>query len=142
MTLDSILNLCWLAIGAFALAGWGALEKRRRASRATARLLRLYAVLLVTVALFPCVSSSDDLFCFSFLFHPGQHGSGTTIPEDSREKADLHLARVLLALDQYRPAGAAAVAVSFAFFTQVVLQRRLCHSRIVLARLGRAPPSL
>jgi hypothetical protein len=143
MTLDAALNLIWFAIGVLALAGWVVIERHRyHRSHWRSRGRRLAAVALVAVALFPCVSFSDDLFSFSFFFHhAGRHESGATPPEDAHEKADLHLARLLLTLDQYQVHTTIAIGFSFAFFTFVFLRLRQYHAPVALVRSGRAPPS-
>src|SRR6266851_7980351 len=100
MALDTILNVVWAAIGVFALSLL-AVSERRQGRSGLARIQRLVAVLLFTVSLFPCVSLSDDLFSLSFLqSNPGRHGGvGTPLPQDSKEKSNLHLYRVLQSLD-------------------------------------------
>jgi hypothetical protein len=102
MSLDTALNFVWLAIGAVALCFLAFLEGRRyRHSTRRARWVRLVAVLILTVALFPTISSSDDLFSFSLLnSHLGKHGgAGTTPPENAKGKAGMLLLRLVETLN-------------------------------------------
>jgi hypothetical protein len=138
LTLDSGLNLLWLGISVAALLWFGRLE-RKRSGRV--RRQRLFAVFLATIALFPIVSDSDDLFNFSLLRMPGAHQrAGTTAPEDEREKNNLHLARVLESLDHFQLAAFFQVTMALCFVAVLSTRRLVCCSRPVLAAGGRAPP--
>lgn len=143
MTLDTALNLVWLAVGVIALALLLFLEKQwfpRSGWRP--RFRRLVAVLVLTVALFPSVSSTDDLFSFSLINHElGKHGnSGSTVPEDSKEKAGLQLVRLLETLTHYQVAIAYVLCLAMCCIAFVFALRRDPFTRVVLCRTGRAPP--
>jgi|SRR5262245_13122312 hypothetical protein len=143
LTLDAALNLLWLAIGVAALSGLAILERKHyRTSTRRARVLRLGAVLLASVSLFPAVSYSDDLFSLSFLqTHSGKHdGFGSAPPEESREKDSLHLARLLQTLDHYQLSGFCSLILSFLWVAIVFCLQRNLATRVVLCRSGRSPP--
>jgi hypothetical protein len=144
MTLDTALNLVWLAIGAVALCLLAFLETRRyRHSTRRARWVRLVAVLVLTVALFPTVSSSDDLFSFALLdSHLGKHGgAGSTPPEDSKEKAGMLLYRVLETLDHYQISNIYTLSLAVSCLGFVFALYREVATRAVTSRPGRAPPT-
>jgi hypothetical protein len=142
MTLDTALNLVWLLIGAVALGCLAFLERRRyRHSTRRARWVRLLAVLILTVALFPTVSSSDDLFSFSLLnSHLGKHGGPGTTPENPKEKAGLLLLRVLETLDHYQVSNIYTLSLALSCFALVFALRREVATCPVVSRPGRAPP--
>jgi hypothetical protein len=143
MTVDTALNLVWLAIGAVALSWLGFLESRRyRHSTRRARRMRLLAVLILTVALFPTVSSSDDLFSFSLLnSHLGKHGgAGTTPPEDPKEKAGILLLRLLETLDHYQISNISTLSLALSCLAFVFALDRQVAACAVVSRPGRAPP--
>jgi hypothetical protein len=144
MTLDTALNLVWLSIGAVALCSLAFLERGRyRHSTRRARWVRLVAVLILTVALFPTVSSSDDLFSFALLnSHLEKHGgAGTTPPENPKEKAGMLLFRLLETLDHYQVSNiyTLSLALSCLAFT-FALYREVATCAVAL-RPGRAPPT-
>jgi hypothetical protein len=130
LTLDSGLNLLWLAISVSALVWLGRRDWRRS-----------FTVFLATVALFPIVSDSDDLFSFAQMRVPVPHhrDAGTT-PEDSREKDTVQLARVLESLDHYQPSSAYEFALVLYFVSLLLALYCATSTRHVLASSGRAPP--
>ena len=143
MTLDTALNLVWLSIGAVALCFLAFLEKRRyRHSTRRARWVRLVAVLILTVALFPTVSSSDDLFSFSLLnSHLGTHGgAGTTPPDNLKEKAGMVLVRLLETLDHYQISNICTLPLALNCLAFVFALYRKIATCPVACRPGRAPP--
>jgi len=143
MTLDTALNLVWLVIGAVALCFLAFLERRRyRHSTRRARSVRLLAVLILTVALFPTVSSSDDLFSFSLLnSHLGKHdGAGTTPPENPKEQAGMQLSRLLETLDHYQVSNIYTLSLALSCFAFVFALYRETATCPVACRPGRAPP--
>ena len=143
LTLDTALNLLWLGVGVISLILLGFLERRHFLnSTAGARFRRFTAVLVVTVALFPSVSSSDDLFSFSLInSHLGKHGGfGNTIPEDSKEKAGLQLFRLLETLNHFQISHVYAPSMILCCVALVLALRREIFTRTVLCRSGRAPP--
>jgi hypothetical protein len=143
ITLDTALNLVWLGVCLLALGLLSFLERRRhQRSTRRARSIRFTAVLIVTVALFPSVSSSDDLFSFSLInSHLGKHGGvGNTIPEDSKEKAGLQLFRLLETLNHYQVSHVYAFFLAWCCLSLILTLRRQELTRAVLCRPGRAPP--
>ena len=143
MTLDTALNLIWVGVGVFALILLSLLERRWfPRSTVKARLQRLIAVLVVTVALFPSVSSSDDLFSFSLInSHLGKHGGfGSTVPEDSKEKAGMQLFRLLETLNHFQISVVYRFLLALCCVTLVLTLRREAFTRAVLCRAGRSPP--
>jgi len=143
MTLDTALNLAWLSIGAIALVLLAFLERRRyRSSTRRARSVRLLAVLILMVALFPTVSSSDDLFSFSLLdSHLGKHdGAGTTPPENPQGKAEMQLVRLLETLDHYQISNIYTLSLALSCFAFVFALFREIAACPVVCRPGRAPP--
>jgi hypothetical protein len=145
VTLDAALNLIWLGICVSALGLLARSEFRHRYA-GRARLRHLASVVLVALALFPCVSASDDFFCLSLLeTHPAQQGgTGSPLPEDSHDKtaANVYLARVLSALDHVRPAAFFSLALALSFIAVVFIRPRIAASHTLLSRTGRAPPSV
>jgi len=144
MPLDLMLNLLWAAISLAALAGFCVLEVRRwRSSTGRARLYRMVAVLVVSLALFPSVSDSDDLFNFSFLHIPhGKHGGvGNAPPEESREKGNLQLARLLQTLEHVQISADRLALPAFAFVFLLAVTRLELRTRAVACRSSRAPPN-
>jgi len=143
MTVDTALNLIWLCGGVVSLVLLLVLEKRWfQGSTARARFQRLAAVLIVAIALFPSVSSSDDLFSFSLLnSHMGKHGGvGSTVPEDSKEKAGLQLFRLLETLNHYQISAVYRVLLALCCIAFVPTPGCEAFTRAVLCRTGRAPP--
>jgi hypothetical protein len=145
VSLDTALNLVWLFIGAVALCFLAFLEKRRYChSTRRARWVRLVAVLVLTVALFPTVSSSDDLFSFSLLnSHLGKHGgAGTTPPENLKEKAGMLLLRLLETLDHYQVSSIYTLSLALSCLAFIFAPYREVATCAVPSRPGRAPPRL
>lgn len=143
MTLDTALNLIWVGAGVLALIVLSFLERRWFArSTARARFRRLAAVLILAIALFPSVSSSDDLFSFSLInSHMGKHGGvGSTVPEDSKEKAGFQLFRLLETLNHYQISAVYRLLLALCCITFVLTPGREAFTRAVLCRAGRAPP--
>ncbi len=143
LALDTTLNLVWLIIGMAAVFFLSRVERRHHPlSTKRARLRRLFAVLIVTLALFPSVSSSDDLFSFSLInTHLGKHGGlGSTPPEDSKEKAGLQLFRLLETLNHYQVARIFTVTLALCCVAFVLTSWREPSTRPILCRAGRAPP--
>lgn len=137
LSLDSGLNLLWLAISVSALAWFGRLEWKQSGR---ARWRRLFPVFLATVALFPTVSDSDDLFSFSLLRIPGQHHGAGNAPEDSREKDSTQLVRLLESLDHFQISAFHEIALALCFVALLSTLSLAALSRPVFASPGRAPP--
>lgn len=142
--LDTKLNLLWAALTVVALAALSRTESCRPLKQASSRTSsrRLLCVLLFSLTLFPSISASDDLLAFSFLRFPmsGHGGLGNAPRDDTREKANLHLARLLqmpqnvqvARFHTFRPIfGSAAVSSDL---------RSLVNVYTTAYRSGRAPP--
>lgn len=143
MTIDTALNLIWACAGVISIALLCYLEQRwfpRSTSRA--RFRRFAAVLILTLALFPSVSSSDDLFSFSLInSHLNKHGGfGSTVPEDSKDKAGQQLFRLLESLNHCQISAAYTLALALCCLAIVLTPRPETFTRAVLCRAGRAPP--
>ena len=143
MTFDTALNVLWCAIGVVALLALFSFERRRRAGSNTGRLRRVVAVLLTTVSLFPCVSATDDEFCFSLLqTSSGKHGGlGAPLPQDAKDHTGNYLARMLESLDHYQVSSAYSFAVIFWFISLILLSTKIASVRDLLYRAGRSPPA-
>jgi hypothetical protein len=130
ITLDCGLNLLWLAISVFALVRLGSRDWRRS-----------FTVFLATLALFPIVSDSDDLFSFAQMRIPvPHHRNAGTMPEDSREKDTMQLARVLEILEHSQAASPYVFALALLFVVMLLALDCAAFTRPVLASSGRAPP--
>jgi hypothetical protein len=137
LSLDAALNLLWLGISAAALLWVGVLDWRR--SREI-RWHRVLAVFVATIALFPAVSDSDDLFSLSLLQTSGQQRGAGTTPEDSREKDTIHLSRLLESLDHYQITSVYQFTLSLGFVALLLTLSLAVFTRPVFASAGRAPP--
>jgi len=143
VTLDTALNLTWVGIGVVSLVLLAILEqKRHHRSTRRARWRRLVAVLIVTVALFPAVSSSDDLFSFSWINSHlgGRGGFGSSLPEDTRDKAGVQLFRLLETLNHYQVAHSWVLLFTLCCLAFVLILGREISTRPLFCRSGRAPP--
>jgi len=143
--LVTALNFLWAAISVFALAALGAVEwRQRRISSAYLRGRRLSSVLLLSLCLFPSVSTSDDLFSYSVLeSHLGRNDQvgGSSSSGETNESGTVTLLRLLISLDHFQ-------AETFWFFcifltaaASVVSVRRCSPGQRVLRVTGRAPPA-
>jgi hypothetical protein len=142
--LDAALNLLWLAISVAALL-WFTRMERTRAHHGSSRrrFRRLFAVCMMTVAIFPSVSDSDDLFNFSRLRTPAsQRGSVGTAPsqEDSREKDSGNLARQLETLEHYQVSAFYVFALALFCMGAAVALRPAYLTRVICCNSGRDPP--
>lgn len=142
MTFDTALNVLWCAIGFVALLALFIFERRKGPGNDTGHVRRFVAVLLTTVSLFPCVSATDDEFCFSLLqTRSGKLGGvGAPLPEDAKDQVGHFLARTLESLDHYQVSSAYSFAVIFWFIGLVLLATKLISGRELLYRAGRSPP--
>jgi hypothetical protein len=143
VTFDTALNVLWCAIGVVALLALFFSERRNGPGTETGRLRRVVAVLLTTVSLFPCVSATDDEFCFSRLqTSSGKYGGvGAPLPEDAKDQVGQCLSRVLESLDHYQVSTTYSFAVIFWFIGLVLLTTKPVSVRDLLYRAGRSPPA-
>ncbi|HEY1495882.1 MAG TPA: hypothetical protein VGF49_15120 [Candidatus Solibacter sp.] len=144
ITLDSALNLLWLAISLGALIWFGRIERSRaRRGLSLGRFRRLFAVCMLAVAIFPTVSDSDDLFNFSLLRVPTSHRGNVgsvPAPADSREKDTVNLARVLETLEHYQISGFYTFAFVLFCIAAFISLRPVFATRAICCNSGRAPP--
>ena len=132
--LDSGTTLLWLGISVAAFV-WLAAAESRAVSRPCARLRRILALVIVSLALFAPVSDVDDLFSYSLLGgRLGQHGDsfgfGGAPTEDPQDKAGLQLVQLLASLEHCEQAGGYAPAPAlFCLQTLIHPPARNLHSR-------------
>lgn len=144
MTVADGLNLFW-ALGAVSAIGLLAFRERRRRSRLRDRCRRGFVVFLAAVALFPCISASDDLVRFGVM-PAALRSQGTkvqaAVPARSGSSHAVHLARLLEALESFQIAVAIEVLIALCFFTWVLFAAEFAAERIALSPTSRAPPYL
>jgi hypothetical protein len=98
---------------------------------------------MMTVAIFPSVSDSDDLFNFSLLRIPAGQSSGVgtvPAPDDSREKDSLHLARILETLEYFQVEAVYILVLAVFCLGAMVSVRHVSPTRAIRCHGGRAPP--
>lgn len=142
MTVASGLNLFWLASVLVALGVLVSWERRRHA-RLRDRCRRAFAVFLAAVALFPCISASDDLVRFSAM--PGGESARaavTLVSADSSQGRTVHLARLLQVLDSFRISVAAWLAITLVSCFLFIRISSLNPERRAAATFIRGPPRL
>lgn len=144
-TLNSALNWVWLGVALCALLWLALQELQRRHSRGhKAGLRRLLAVLLAAFAIFPAVSSSDDLLSYSLLSSQfGRDGGyGSQVPEDPVQTTTrVQLAKILESLEHVQTAAVYALALFIFFLSYICVLRPQLHARTVACLSGRSPPS-
>lgn len=143
MTPDAILNLLWLLVVAGALAVWSITELRRlNPSTCRARIRRGIAVLAATVALFPCLSASDDVVSLRQLQPPCQLQSTLNMaPSSQGPKGTGHyLAQLLEVLENFHPSHASSLALVLACLAFILSFRKLYSDQSLPSATGRAPP--
>jgi hypothetical protein len=143
MTVADGLNLFW-ALGALVALGLLALRERRRGTRLRERCRHGFVVFLAAVALFPCISASDDLVRFGVM-PAALRAQGTTVesavPASSGSSHAVHLARLLEALESFQISVAIAALVALCFFTWVLFAAEFAAERIAFSPTSRAPPT-
>jgi hypothetical protein len=143
MTVADGLNLFW-ALGALTAIGLLTFRERRRGTRLRDRCRRGFVVFLAAVALFPCISASDDFARFRVMpAAPGVEGTKVDggAAASSGSGHAVHLARLLEALESFQIALAIEVLVALCFFAWVLLASESASERIAFAVTTRAPPS-
>lgn len=141
MTFDTALNLTWALVGAVALAALAIGDARRRIPLSD-RCRRALAVFVASVALFPCVSASDDMVRFERLQLSSPTGGQVvgTPPEKRGQKPTLYLARLLESLENFRISPACRSLLILCFLALVRVFSRQCVERPRPCPLGRSPP--
>jgi hypothetical protein len=143
--LDSGLTVLWLGISV-AAAVWLTVGECRAASRPGARLQRVFALLVVSMALFAPVSDADDVFSYLLLDGRlgqlgGSFGFGGAPTEDPQEKAGLQLVQLLESLEHYQPVGGMAPPPALLCLETAATPGLEVLTRAVVCRPGRAPPT-
>ena len=144
MTIDNGLNLLWALLALAALGTLAVAEFRRaKPSTWTARCRRGVAVFVAAVALFPCVSASDDFVRFEQLEIGLQAHTKvrSNHPSKSNEKPALYLARLLEALENFRASGACRLFVILCCVAFVHVGSKLRYERELPSYTGRSPPA-
>lgn len=143
MAPDTLLNLLWLLIVVGSLATWGIGEFRRlRPSTRGARFRRGIAVLAATVALFPCLSASDDVLSLRQLQPPCQieHTINITALGQHSSGEGHYLAQLLEVLENFRPTNAYSLTLVLACLAFTFSFREVYSDRSLPSPTGRAPP--
>ena len=137
---DTGLNLLWFLISVSALL---ILARSERRHHHAGRARRWIALLTVTLALFPCVSVSDDEASLWFLNGHSQRGSvgGNPAEEREKEKASQSLARLFDSIEAFQLQSIWSLLVCLAFFALVLPFSRRRLSLLHPAHTGRAPPA-
>jgi len=140
MTVAGGLNLVWLLSALVALGVFVYWERGRR-SRFRERCHRVFAVFLAAVALFPCISASDDLVRFGAMTR-GENApiAVSAASDDSSQSRAIRLARVLQVLESFQLSAAAWLAVTFVFCALFIWLCPLSPECRAAAALIRGPP--
>lgn len=142
MTVAGGLNLFWVLSVLVALGVLASAERHRR-GRLRDRCRRGFAVFLAAVALFPCVSASDDLVRFGLMVPTSQtvqtelKGAAT---DTSSEAHTVHLARLLQILDSFQLSAAGWLLVTLFFCSLFICMTRLSPECCAVAASIRGPP--
>ena len=134
---EALLNLFWVLV---CLTGWGVHLWRNRNHNAqswTARLRRTLTVLVAAVALFPCISASDDRL---------RLGSSDTLPANQLAFDHSRLNNALNPILEDPEHGQTSAPQLLAFFVSFFVMVRVETPPPVrwfpLSSLGRAPPAI
>ncbi|HLY62430.1 MAG TPA: hypothetical protein VKV95_16940 [Terriglobia bacterium] len=143
MHFDVALNLIWSLVGGTALVTLGVSEFRRGVTSLRSRCRRGMAVFIATVALFPCISASDDLVCLSVL--PADSSAATqlfNLPSQEKSYAPaLGLALQLESLENFQISASRFSLTTFSQTDQVAHRAVQCCDRPLPSRADRAPPA-
>lgn len=145
MSFDVALNLVWALVGAAALGLVAVRETQRRTlSVGWDQCRRALAVFIASVALFPCVSASDDMVRFERLRVSSQKACDAvgSLPEERGEKSVLYLARLLESLECCEISTPCQVPVALPLLALVGATRHQSVERPLPCPLGRSPPSM
>ena len=144
LSLDTSLNLIWIAISVAAIAILlrPSDAPQRPVSVETAR--QISAVSLLALALFPSVSVSDDEVSLWFLFsHTSRRGAVGTPVEENRDSSTVqHLAHVLNSLENCQIARVWVLRLSLLFVALVLVTVFTPRERFRHCRTARAPPAI
>lgn len=142
MHIDTALNLAWVFVGVVAVGALVVSELRRGAATLQSRCHRGIAVLVAAVALFPCISASDDLVCLDQLRIGSAKSAEFTHgqPLESNQRLDLYLALQFESLENFQISSACFGLVAVSQFARVRPHAVRCCERPAPSRAGRAPP--
>jgi hypothetical protein len=142
MTFDTALNLVWALAGTAALGALAARDIRRQVDL-WHRCRRVLAVFIAWVALFPCVSASDDLVQFERLKANSRTGGEEVdgLPSKRGEKRAIYLARLLESLENFQIPTTCQLRLSLCLLALVGTFSDHGIERPLPSRLGRSPPA-
>lgn len=142
---DLALNLLWLILVFSALVSYGVSGRKRRGFSLLRRIFGGVAVFLASLALFPCISASDDLVQLEWYGLHSKHapahdkdGAGHRHPEKSLAT----LVRLLEALEAAQLVQACSLVVLLLALAMVSLPASRLTARSTPNCSGRAPPAL
>jgi hypothetical protein len=143
LSLDTSLNLLWIAISVVCVGTLLRADARRKGQSRWKRVRHISALLLLALALFPSVSVSDDEVSFWFLFsHTSRSGGvGTPVEETRDSAATQHLAHVLHSLENCQVAGIWTLHLSLLFIALVLIAVFTPRERFRHCPVARAPPA-
>lgn len=141
MTFDAALNLLWALMGVGALGALVIRDARRQAPLG-ARCRSALAVFIASVALFPCVSASDDLVRFDRLqvSLPATNPVASPLPEKRGPRPALYLARLLESLENFQISATCRFLITLYFLALVGAFSHRGVERPLPCPFGRSPP--
>jgi hypothetical protein len=144
MTPETVLNLLWIGVVNASLSVWWIREvSHRRAPHTRVRLKHGIAVLAATLALFPCLSASDDLVSLQQLPAIWQSTYAESIAEShsSHSHASYFLAQLLEVLSNFQATTSRGVSPTLRYIPLVHPYGFHPQGLLTPAATGRAPPS-
>jgi hypothetical protein len=143
MSFDTALNLVWILLVAGAMGAFALIEARRfRDSSRRARLKRGLAVFVAMVALFPCISASDDLVTLRTFRALSHHAAPESMSQQDAKTTHppLDLARLLEVLENFQIARASILVLVFTFLALVARPSVVGITQSLAAASERSPP--
>jgi len=142
VTFDAALNLVWALVVAAALGALAARDVSRRAPLLDG-CRRALVVFIACLALFPCVSASDDMVQFERLQVNSRTGGEVVggLPIKRGEKPALYLARLLESLENFQISTARQLHLTLCLQALVGTLSDQGVERPLPSRLGRSPPA-
>ena len=140
ISVDILLNVIWFALGVAATGVLAISEVRKQGAGVHGRLRRITAVLVLTLALFPMVSASDDELSFSLFRTQGGSRGGLGVPTEEREKSDQNLARLFDGIEYFQIQAIWTLSVALCFFAIIGVTFIARRERFLVSLPGRAPP--
>jgi hypothetical protein len=142
MTFDTALNLVWAFAGVAALGALAARDICRQV-HLWDRCRRALVVFVACVALFPCVSASDDMVQFERL-QANSRTDGQVVdglPAKRGVKPDLYLARLLESLENFQISTTCQLCAGLCLLALVGTFSDHGVERPLPSRPGRSPPA-